>query len=65
MKANAKRQEYVRVRRNADKLDIFPNQSSGVLSSVVQADGLAVIPIGQAISLGDTIGYISFDEFYR
>jgi molybdopterin molybdotransferase len=64
-KANAKRQEYVRVRRNVNKLDIFSNQSSGVLSSVVQADGLAVIPIGQAINLGDTIEYICFDEFYR
>lgn len=64
-KANPKRQEYVRVRRNQGRLDIFPNQSSGVLSSVVQADGLAVIPIGQSINPGDTIEYISFDEFYR
>ena len=64
-KANPKRQEYVRVRRNVDKLDMFSNQSSGVLSSVVQADGLAVIPIGQAISHGDTVEYICFDEFYR
>jgi molybdopterin molybdotransferase len=64
-KANPKRQEYVRVRRNVDKLDMFSNQSSSVLSSVVQADGLAVIPIGQAISPGDTVEYICFDEFYR
>ena len=63
--ANAKRQEYIRVKRNAQKLDAYPNQSSGVLSSVVQADGLAVIPIGQAISPGDVIEYIGFDEFYR
>ncbi len=64
-KANPKRQEHVRVRRNVDKLDMFSNQLSGVLSSVVKADGLAVIPIGQAISHGDTVEYICFDEFYR
>lgn len=64
-KANPKRQEYVRVKFNNGNLELFPNQSSGVLSSVVQADGLGVIPIGQAISPGDKIEYISFDEFYR
>ncbi len=64
-KANPKRQEYIRVKFNNGELELFPNQSSGVLSSVVQADGLGVIPIGQAIKPGDTIEYISFDEFYR
>jgi molybdopterin molybdotransferase len=65
VKANPKRQEYARVRREKGGLELFANQSSGVLSSVVQADGLAVIPVGQAINIGDTIEYISFDEFYR
>jgi molybdopterin molybdotransferase len=65
VKANPKRQEYARVRRGKGGLELFANQSSGVLSSVVQADGLAVIPVGQAINVGDTIEYISFDEFYR
>ncbi len=64
-KANPKRQEYIRVRFNNGGLELFPNQSSGVLSSVVQADGLGVIPIGQTISPGDKIEYIPFDEFYR
>jgi molybdopterin molybdotransferase len=62
--ANPKRQEYVRVKLNGNKLELFPNQSSGVLSSVVQADGLGVIPIGHTINIGDTIEFISFNEFY-
>jgi len=64
-KANPKRQEYIRVKFNDGGLELFPNQSSGVLSSVVQADGLGVIPVGHAIKPGDKIEYISFDEFYR
>lgn len=64
-KTNPKRQEYIRVTLNNGELELFHNQSSGVLSSTVQADGLGVIPIGQAINPGDTIEYIPFDEFYR
>jgi len=51
-----KRREFVRVRFNADGgLDLFPNQSSGVLTSAVWADGLADLAPGQVVQPGDTV----------
>ena len=44
------RREFLRVRRNADGgLELFPNQSSGVLTSAVWADGLVDNPPGRPI----------------
>ena len=58
-----KRQEFLRVRRNAQGgLDLFPNQSSGVLTSAVWADGLVDNPGGQTIQKGDMVRFISFAE---
>jgi molybdopterin molybdotransferase len=58
-----KRQEFLRVRRNAaGGLDLFSNQSSGVLTSLVWGDGLVNVPPGQAIARGDMVSYISFAE---
>ena len=58
------RREFLRVRRNPDGgLDLFPNQSSGVLTSLVWADGLLDNPPGQAIRRGDTVAYLSLSEF--
>ena len=54
-----KRREFLRVRRNADGgLDLFPNQSSGVLTSAVWADGLVDNPPGRAIARGDVLNYL-------
>jgi molybdopterin molybdotransferase len=54
-----KRREFLRVRLNAaGALELFPNQSSGVLTSVVWADGLVDNPPGQAIARGDTVRYL-------
>ena len=54
-----KRREFLRVRRNAGGgLDLFANQSSGVLTSVVWADGLVDNPPGRAISRGDVVSYL-------
>ena len=51
-----KRREFLRARFNAQGgLDLFPNQSSGVLTSAVWADGLVDNPSGQAIRRGDTV----------
>ena len=59
-----KRQEFLRVRRNAaGGLDLFPNQSSGVLTSTVWADGLVDNPPGQAIRAGDVVRYIPLSEY--
>ena len=58
-----KRQEFLRVRRNAaGGLDLFPNQSSGGLTSLVWGDGLVNVPPAQAIAPGDMVSYLSFAE---
>ena len=54
-----KRREFLRVRRNAaGGLDLFDNQSSGVLTSAVWADGLVDNPPGQTIAPGDMVQFI-------
>ena len=54
-----RRREFLRVRRNAEGgLELFPNQSSGVLSSVVWGDGVVDNPPGQAIRRGDQVRYL-------
>ena len=58
-----KRREFLRVRRNANGgLDLFPNQSSGVLTSAVWGEGLIDNPSGRAIVPGDMVRYVSFSE---
>ena len=58
-----KRREFLRVRRNAaGGLDLFPNQSSGVLTSAVWGDGLVDNPAGTTIAHGDLVSYISFAD---
>jgi molybdopterin molybdotransferase len=58
-----KRREYLRVKRNAaGGLDLFPNQSSGVLTSAVWGDGLVNNPPGQTIAVGDMVQFVSFAE---
>ena len=57
-----KRREFLRVRRNPNGgLDLFPNQSSGVLTSAVWADGLLDNPPGQSFVRGTTVRYLPFD----
>jgi molybdopterin molybdotransferase len=58
-----KRQEFLRVHRNSEGgLDLFANQSSGVLTSVAWGDGLVDNPPGRAIVYGDMVRYISFAD---
>ena len=58
-----KRREFLRVRRNAaDGLDLFPNQSSGVLTSAVWGDGVVDNPSSHTIRVGDMVDFISFAE---
>ena len=58
-----RRQEFLRVKRNAQGgLDLFPNQSSGVLTSVVWGDGLLDNPPGRTIARGDTVQCISLGD---
>jgi molybdopterin molybdotransferase len=58
-----KRREFLRVKRNTlGGLDLFANQSSGVLTSAVWGDGLVDNPAGQTIAPGDVVQFISFSE---
>jgi molybdopterin molybdotransferase len=58
-----KRREFLRARRNSQGgLDVFANQSSGVLTSAVWGDGLIDNPPGQAIAHGDLVRFIPFSE---
>ena len=58
-----KRREFLRVQRNAaDGLDLFANQSSGVLTSTVWGDGVVDNPPGQTIAHGDMVRFIAFSE---
>ena len=62
-----RRREFLRARpaRQADGsvvLEIWPNQGSGVMSSVAWAHGLIDVPAGQTIQAGDTVHYIPFNR---
>ena len=58
-----KRREFLRVRRNAaGGLDLYPNQSSGVLTSTVWGDGLVDNPAGGTIAHGDIVHFLAFAE---
>ncbi|MES2715625.1 MAG: gephyrin-like molybdotransferase Glp [Pseudomonadota bacterium] len=51
-----KRREFLRARFNAQGgVELFPNQSSGVLTSAVWADGLVDLPPGQVVQRGDVV----------
>jgi molybdopterin molybdotransferase len=54
-----KRREFLRVRCNANgALELFANQSSGVLTSAVWADGLVDNPANHTIARGDVVAYL-------
>lgn len=56
-----RRNEFLRVRVNGGGgLDLFPNQSSGVLTSTVWGDGLVDNPPNQPIRRGDTVMFLPF-----
>ena len=57
-----RRREFLRVRLNGQGgLELFPNQSSGVLTSTVWADGLVDNPPSRAIRRGDLVGFLPMD----
>ena len=58
-----RRREFLRARVGADgRLELFPNQSSGVLTSAAWADGLIDNPAGVQIKRGDTVRFLPFSE---
>lgn len=60
------RQEFMRARKqrlnNEDVVTVYPNQSSGVLSSACWANGLAVIPANSTVTPGASITFFGFHE---
>ncbi len=58
-----RRREFLRARRDAEgRLALFPNQSSGVLTSTVWADGLIDVPAGATIARGDPVRFLPLAE---
>jgi molybdopterin molybdotransferase len=58
-----RRREFLRVRINAGGgLDLYPNQSSGVLTSCAWADGLVDNPPAQAVARGELVRFLPFSE---
>ncbi len=58
-----KRREFLRARFNAQGgLELFGNQSSGVLTSTVWCDGLVDNPAGATIAPGDMVSFIAMDN---
>ena len=61
------RRQYLRARTKQGAtgitaIECFPNQSSGVLRSLVWAHGLAVVPEGQTVRTGQPVEFIPFSE---
>ncbi len=61
------RRQYLRARmkhgaNGITAVECFPNQSSGVLTSLVWAQGLAVIPEGREVQMGQAVEFIPFSE---
>ena len=61
-----RRNEFLRVKINDQGgLNLFSNQSSGVLTSASWGDGLVDCPPNQAIKAGDLVKYIPFDALLK
>lgn len=61
-----RRREFLRARLNAEGgLDLFPNQSSAVLTSTVWGDGLIDTPPAMPIRRGDTVRFLAFADLLR
>jgi molybdopterin molybdotransferase len=61
------RREFARARLEIDEqgealVSLYPSRSSGVLSSVVWANGLVVIPEGQTLRRGDMVKFLPYTE---
>lgn len=59
------RREFLRARRTAEgAVEIFGNQSSGVLTSVVWAEGLIDNPPGHPIARGEAVRFLPFSSWF-
>ena len=62
-KRGTAREDYLRVRSVPEGLELFPNQSSGVLYSTCWGDGLVRQKAGENIDEGDRVDYLPFTAF--
>ena len=61
-----RRNEFLRVKINDQGgLDLYPNQSSGVLTSASWGDGLVDCPPNQPIKSGELVKFIPFDALLK
>ncbi len=61
-----RRREFLRARLDGNgAVELYPNQNSAVLSSVVWGDGLIDNPPGRAFVRGDLVRFIPFDALLR
>ncbi len=58
------RDEYARVRVGGGRLQLCGNQSSGMLSTASQADGLALIPAGSVVESGQLLDFYPFEGLF-
>jgi molybdopterin molybdotransferase len=63
------RREFLRARltRDADgqtRVQVYPNQDSGVLTSTVWADGFVEIAENQTVTAGQLVKYLPFAQFF-
>lgn len=57
------RRSFLRARIATDgRVGLYPNQSSGVLTSCAWADGLVDVAAGQTFKAGDPVRYLSFAD---
>lgn len=57
------RREFMRARLREDgRVELFPNQSSGVLTSTLWGDGFVDNPARQTIAVGDTVRFMPFAD---
>lgn len=63
------RREFARARLvnegQSTEVELFPNQGSGVLTSVSWADGFVVIPEETQIQKGEQVAFYPFNHFYE
>ena len=63
--AGGSRQEYLRARKTTRGAEIFPNQSSGVLSSACWGDGFVVQPQHVAIEQGQQVQFLDYQRLMQ
>jgi molybdopterin molybdotransferase len=62
-KKGSGREDYLRVRSTPRGVELFPNQSSGVLFSTTWGDGLVRQKIGEDIHEGSRVDYLPYALF--